>query len=65
MADVFIGADVGDSLPVELTVDTSTTSKTVELRIAVAASPAATRVAALEAVEAIKTYLQQVPTWPA
>jgi len=62
MADTFIGADVGDSIPVELTVASSTTSKAVELRVLVDATT--TRAETLQAIEAIKTKCQESPVWP-
>ena len=63
MVDQFIGADLGDSSPHDLSYDTSTTSKVVELRVASAAS--VTRVEALKCLEAIKNWIQTTKTWVA
>jgi len=62
MADTFIGADVGDSIPVELTVASSTTSKAVELRVLVDAST--TRLETIQAVQGILAKLSESPVWP-
>jgi len=61
MADQFIGADLGDSSPHELSYGTSTTSKAIELRVVSGAG--VTRTEALKGLEAIKNWIQTTKTW--
>lgn len=63
MADQYIGADLGDSSPKDLTYATSTTSKAVELRVVSAGGMS--RVETLKCVEAIKNWIQTTKTWVA
>ena len=63
MADLFVGTNVGGKLPKDLTVGSSTGSTDIELRVKVTASPLATRVAVLEAIEAIESYFESVKTY--
>ena len=60
MADLFVGTNVGGKLPKDLTVGSSTGSTDIELRVAVTATPLATRIAVLEALEAIEDYFKSV-----
>lgn len=62
MADTFIGMDIGDKMPVDITVASSTTSKAVEVRILVGTT--STRLAALEALEAAMNKIRTSPVWP-
>lgn len=64
MADLFLGLDVGDSTADDVATGSSTTSKTIELRVAAAATPLATRQAVLEALDALKQWFSTQPYTP-
>lgn len=56
MADHFYGVNLGDEMPAEVSVGTSTTSKTFELRITDAVT-GTNKLAVLKALDTLKAYL--------
>ena len=63
MADLFVGCNVGGKLPKDLTVGAASAAKDIELRVKVSATPLATRIAVLEALEAIEYYFDANSTY--
>jgi hypothetical protein len=58
MADLFVGCNVGGKKVSDLTIGTSTGSTDIELRVKKTATPLATKIAVLEAIEAIEGFFQ-------
>lgn len=56
MADHFYGVNLGDEMPAEVTVGTSTTSKTFELRITDGVT-GTSKLAVIKALDTLKAYL--------
>lgn len=62
MADRFYGVAVGGDMTTNVTVGASTGSTTFEFR-ATHDATGASRISALQALEAIKHYIQSNPSW--
>lgn len=63
MTALYLGADVGDNLPKDLTKGTSTTSKPIELVIPDVAATGLTKLQVLRALEAFEHAIT-TDTWP-